>query len=161
MEELATVVAINPISKNCSKITVASQIKSTCSSCNQVDSCGSGLVSKAFPQKKLVVELTTKLEVSIGDVIVLGINERGLLQTAWQVYLWPLIGLILFSGLGQYLINQGIFSNEIYGILLGGAGGYLGHRLAKFWQTYSQSSLALMPKLLRVKEKALEITPIN
>ena len=114
MEELATVVAIDLISSQCSKITVESQIKSTCSSCHQIDSCGSGQVSKALPKKSLIVELTTELPVKLGDVVVLGLSEKGLLQTAWQVYLWPLIGLIIFSGIGQYLVLQVIFTSEIY-----------------------------------------------
>ena len=164
MEELATVVAIssdNAIDNDFSVVTVESIIKSTCSSCKQIDSCGSGQVSKAIPQKKLSVELMTQLPVKIGDVIVLGLSEKGLLQTAWQVYLWPLIGLITCSGLGQYLIQQTIFPSEIYGIVFGCTGGYLGHRLAKFWQTRSEYSLALMPKILRIQAKELEIITIE
>tara|TARA_B110000238_G_C16048118_1_gene404836 strand:- start:147 stop:635 length:489 start_codon:yes stop_codon:yes gene_type:complete len=161
MEELATVVAIDLINTHCSKITVESQIKSTCSSCHQIDSCGSGQVSKALPQKKLIVELTTELPVKLGDTVVLGLSEKGLLQTAWQVYLWPLIGLIMFSGLGQYLVQQTIFTSEIYGIILGCSGGYLGHRLARFWQTYSKNSLVLMPKILRVNPINLKVVHLD
>tara|TARA_B110000090_G_scaffold121686_1_gene135022 strand:+ start:1401 stop:1889 length:489 start_codon:yes stop_codon:yes gene_type:complete len=161
MEELATVVAIDLISSQCSKITVESQIKSTCSSCHQIDSCGSGQVSKALPKKSLIVELTTELPVKLGDVVVLGLSEKGLLQTAWQVYLWPLIGLIIFSGIGQYLVLQVIFTSEIYAIILGCIGGYLGHRLARFWQTYSKASLALMPKILRVNEMNLNVIHLD
>jgi len=161
MEELATVVAIDLINTHCSKITVESQIKSTCSSCHQIDSCGSGQVSKALPQKKLIVELTTDLSVKLGDTVVLGLSEKGLLQTAWQVYLWPLIGLIMFSGLGQYLVQQTIFTSEIYGIILGCSGGYLGHRLARFWQTYSKNSLVLMPKILRINTINLKVVQLD
>lgn len=164
MEELATVVKINdekPLDKGFSTVTVQSKIKSTCSSCGQIDSCGSGQVSKAIPQKKLNVTLITQLPVKVGDTIVLGLSEKGMLRTAWQVYLWPLIGLISLSGLGQYLINQGIFHHEIYAVILGCSGGYLGHRLAKFWQTRSEYISALMPKILRIQTKAIKITPID
>jgi len=161
MEELATVVAIDSLTEHSSKITVESQIKSTCSSCQQVDTCGSGQVSKAIPQKKLIVELTTNLPVKLGDTIVLGLCEKGLLHTAWQVYLWPLIGLISFSALGQYLVQQALFSTELYGIVLGCTGGYLGYRLAKFWQSTSKMALALLPKILRIQAKELKITSVE
>ena len=161
MEELATVVAVDSINDRWLTITVESQIKSTCSSCQQIDSCGSGQVSKALPKKSLIVELTTEIPVKLGDTIVLGLCEKGLLQTAWQVYLWPLIGLIAFSGVGQYLVQQAIFTSEIYGIILGCCGGYLGHKLARFWQTYSESSLALMPEILRVHSNDLKITLVD
>ena len=161
MEELATVISIESTNDVSSKITVESQIKSTCSSCHQVDTCGSGQISKAIPKKKLIVELTTQLPVKIGDVIVLGLCEKGLLQTAWQVYLWPLIGLISFSAIGQYLVQQTLFPSELYGILLGFLGGYLGYRLAKYWQTHSEISLALMPKILRIQSKELKVTHLD
>ncbi|MCJ8320324.1 MAG: SoxR reducing system RseC family protein [Colwellia sp.] len=163
MEELATVIAINDTSseEGYSTVTVQSQIKSTCSSCKQIDSCGSGQVSKAIPQKQLNVKLITQLPVKIGDIIVLGLSEKGMLQVAWQVYLWPLLGLIIFSGLGQYLIQQGILPSELFGVFLGCLGGYLGHRLAKFWQTRSKYISALMPKILRIQTKAIKITAID
>ena len=164
MEELATVVAIKPSNLSgdtLSTVTVESTIKSTCSGCKQVDSCGSGQVSKAIPQKKLTVDLNTELNVSVGDIIVLGLSEKGMLHSAWQVYLWPLIGLISFSGLGQYFVQSAIFSTELYGVLLGCTGGYLGHRLAKFWQTHSEQGLALMPKILRIQSNDLKITTLD
>ena len=163
MEELATVIAIDDISskEGYSTVTVQSKIKSTCSSCKQIDNCGSGQVSKAIPQKKLSVKLITRLPVQIGDIIVLGLSEKGMLQVAWQVYLWPLIGLIVFSGIGQYFVQQGIFSNELFGVFLGCLGGYFGHRLAKFWQIRSKYVSTLMPKILRIQTKVIKITAID
>jgi sigma-E factor negative regulatory protein RseC len=133
-----------------SNVTVQSQVKSTCSSCQQADTCGSGIVAKAIPQKKLTVTLTSNLPVKVGDCVVLGIPEHDVLQTAWQVYLWPLIGLILFSALGQQLIEKGIFSHELFGLFLGVSGGYLGYRLAKYYQKRPGRAERLQPKILRV-----------
>ena len=47
IEEQARVIAID---KN--KITVESIVKSSCSGCQQIDSCGSGQIAKAIPHKK-------------------------------------------------------------------------------------------------------------
>ena len=129
LEERAIVTAVN-----LDKVTVQSEVKSTCSSCQQNDSCGSGIVAKALPQKKLTVELVTQLDVSVGDVVTLSIPEKDLLQTAWQVYLWPLLGLIAFSALGQYLVSQLVFPHEVYAIVLGGIGGYIAFKFTCYWQ---------------------------
>ncbi len=170
MEEIATVVAVNhsevnhsdvnntvsqhnvsnPSTFSHSHVTVQSQVKSTCSSCQQADTCGSGIVAKAIPQKKLTVTLTSSLPVKVGDCVVLGIPEHDMLQTAWQVYLWPLIGLILFSAVGQQLIEYGLFSHELFGLFLGITGGYLGYRFAKYYQKKPGRAEKLQPKILRI-----------
>lgn len=158
IEELATVVAINNQASEQYTVTVESQIKSTCSGCKQVDNCGSGQVSKAIPQRRLRLDVSTDKALSIGDIVVLGLSEKNLLSTAWQVYLWPLIGLISFSSLGQWLMGVGIFSHELFALAIGLVGGYLGFRLAKFWQTFGKNTLALMPKIIRIVPQELQLT---
>lgn len=161
MEELATVVAIKQ-----NQITCVSQVKSTCSSCQQADTCGSGIVAKAIPKKQLSViipldKALTSNTLKVGDCIILGIPEIAILQTAWQVYLWPLIGLIGFSALGQRLLAQQIFTHELMSLSLGVLGGYLGYRLAKFWQQRSGQHQRLQPKILRVLPNKTLVKSIN
>ena len=156
IEELATVVAIDKTDVLGEKrITVESQVKSACSSCHQLDTCGSGQISKAIPQRKMSVVLLTDLPVVIGDTLVVGLSEKSILQSAWQVYLWPLLGLILCSALGQWLVLQGIFLTELYAVGLGVIGGYAGYRFAKFWLSYTKQSQALIPKVLRIQSNTI------
>ena len=152
LEERAIVTAVN-----LDKVTVQSEVKSTCSSCQQNDSCGSGIVAKALPQKKLTVELVTQLDVSVGDVVTLSIPEKDLLQTAWQVYLWPLLGLITFSALGQYLVSQLVFPHEVFAIVLGCIGGYIAFKFTCYWQKKSGISLKLLPQIMRIEIKNIPI----
>ncbi|MCW8833736.1 MAG: SoxR reducing system RseC family protein, partial [Colwellia sp.] len=79
MEELAEVVAIND-----TQITLVSQVKSSCNSCSQVDSCASGQVAKAIPHKKLSFILPYPQSISsdindttinVGDCVVLSLPE--------------------------------------------------------------------------------------
>ena len=156
IEELATVVAINQKS-----ITVVCDIKSACSGCKQIDSCGSGQVAKAFPQKQLSINLITELTVKKDDTVVIGLSEQCVLESAWQVYLLPLFFLISFSGLGQWLVEQSIFSHEIYAIVLGMFGGYLGYRLARYLQSSKNKIDKLVPKVLRVLAKNMPVTEIS
>ena len=157
IEENARVTAVN----GNSNITVISEIKSTCSSCQQVDTCGSGQVAKAFPTKHLALTLSCHLPVAVGDKVVLGLSEKMLLSSAWQVYCWPLLGLFLLSFLGQWLVEQQLFIHEIFAVALGVFGGYLGFLLAKNTQNKSKKQQALAPVVLRIEPKTIPVTEIT
>jgi sigma-E factor negative regulatory protein RseC len=156
IEEQATVVSIDD-----DNITVTSNIKSACGGCQQVDNCGSGQVAKAFPQKKLSLTLKSSLVLELGDNVVLGLNESALLHSAWQVYLWPLIGLLLASWAGEWLVINGILGHEIFAIVLGVIGGFLGFSLAKRQQLSSAACAKLAPKILRRESENIPITQIS
>lgn len=145
MEELAKVVHVDNHT-----ISIMSEVKSACSGCQQVDSCGSGQVAKAFPTKKLSLTLQSDLPLKVGDTVVLGLSDEDLLQSAWQVYLFPLIGLISFAGIGQYFISNGFLPHELFGVLLSTLGGYLGYALAKNKQSSPKNKAKLTPKILRI-----------
>lgn len=156
IEESATVVAIAQ-----NNITVTSELKSACSGCQQVDNCGSGQVAKAFPQKQLTLTVKSTLPVKLGDNVILGLNESALLSSAWQVYLWPLIGLILASWLGQWLLNQGVLSHELFAIIFTIVGGYIGFFLAKKGQQKQEQCQKLAPKIVRIQQQNISITEIT
>lgn len=145
MEELAKVVHVDNHT-----ISIMSEVKSACSGCQQVDNCGSGQVAKAFPTKKLSLTLQSDLPLKVGDTVVLGLSDEDLLQSAWQVYLFPLIGLISFAGIGQYFISNGFLPHELFGVLLSTLGGYLGYALAKNKQSSPKNKAKLTPKILRI-----------
>jgi len=150
IKELANVVAIKA-----GQVTVSSQIKSSCSGCAQVDTCGSGQVAKALPQAKLKLTLPYDIkslgrELKLGDCVVLAIPEKHVLSSAGQVYLLPLLGLISFSAIGQWLYTQQILPHELIALAIGVSGGYLGYRLAKFNQKHSKQSVNLQPKIIEV-----------
>jgi len=149
IKELANVIAIEA-----GQVTVTSQIKSTCSGCAQVDTCGSGQIAKALPQAKLTLTLPYEKNsgkmLKPGDCVVLALPEKHILSSAGQVYLLPLLGLITFSALGQWLLKQQILPHELYALGLGITGGYLGYRLAKFQQKQGKHSEKLQPKIIEV-----------
>jgi sigma-E factor negative regulatory protein RseC len=161
MEELATVTAIDN-----DVITVVSQIKSTCNSCSQVDSCANGQVAKAIPQKNLsfTIKKSTLLEkqsITIGDRVVLTVPEADVLSSAWQVYLLPILGLFSFSAFGQWLIQQNILAHELIALIIGLSGGYLGYRIAKHLQNEPNQLKKLQPQILRILPKQLDVDNIS
>ena len=150
IEELATVVAIKS-----NQVIVTSQIKSSCSSCSQVDTCGSGQVAKALPKAKLTVSLPYEgnilgQKLKEGDCVIIALPEKQVLSSAAQVYLLPLFGLILFSAIGQWLFTLQVLPTELVALLVGICGGYLGYRLASFLQKQGKHSASLQPKILKV-----------
>lgn len=144
IEEKAKVVAING-----QQITVESLVKSSCSGCQQVDSCGSGQVAKAIPHRKLKLTLPCQFACQLGDTVIIGIPEDNLLTSAWQVYLLPLIGLMLFGFIGQEFSNQWQLTHEFLTICVSIFGGYLGFRLAKRLQNTLKVAKQLTPQILR------------
>jgi sigma-E factor negative regulatory protein RseC len=167
IEENATVVSIhltkNEAANNTvnNKITVEREIKSSCSGCKQVDNCGSGQVAKAFPQPKLSLDLYTDLPVKIGDTVVIGLSDKHLLLSAWQVYLWPLLGLVIASVLGQWFVDNEIFSHELIAIAFGVLGGYLGFCLARHQQKRGKYCDLLIPRILRINPPSINIVEIS
>lgn len=144
MEELAKVTHIEN-----NLVSIESEVKSACSGCQQVDNCGSGQISKAFPTKKLSLKLYSDLPLKVGDTVVLGLSDEHLLQSAWQVYMFPLVGLISFASIGQYLTSNNFFPHELLAVTLAAVGGYLGYLLSKNVQSSTKNKQKLTPKILR------------
>ena len=161
MEELATVTAIEN-----GKITVVSQIKSTCNSCAQVGTCASGQVAKAIPQKQLSYRLNIPKSlqnqvINLGDCVVLTVPEVAVLSSAWQVYLLPILGLFAFSAWGQWLVQEQVLTHELMALAIGILGGYLGFRLAKKLQNDPIKQQKLQPEILSVLPKPLDVENIS
>lgn len=142
MEERACVVEVHA-----DHVVVESLVKSTCSQCQQVDNCGSGIVAKAIPQPKLRLEIATAEQFDVGEQVLISIPEQTLLSVAWRVYLWPIIGLMFFSGLAHYGQQQGLFDTELVTIVFGILGGYLGYRLSKHHINADPQQQMLIPTI--------------
>jgi len=141
-------------------ITVESFIKSSCSQCQQIDNCGNGQVAKALPQKKLSLTLPTNESFKVGDEVIIAIPEQFLLKSAWQVYIWPLLGLISFAGIGQYFMIQQWFNHELMVIAFSAIGGYLGASAVKYWQKYTGLADKLTPKVIQKIPKEMLVQQV-
>jgi sigma-E factor negative regulatory protein RseC len=155
MEEVAKVVAVSN-----DEITVESAIKSTCSSCQQVEQCGSGQVAKAIPQAKLVVNIPKRFDVKLGDMVIIGIPEGSLLLSAWQVYFLPIFLLIFLAGAGQWLTAAWQLEHEFLVVFLAFLGGYLGFKLAQKLQKKLATAKNLLPRLIRKQPETINIVEI-
>ncbi|MEH6453960.1 MAG: SoxR reducing system RseC family protein, partial [Psychromonas sp.] len=84
--------------------------KSACSSCQNKNSCGVGVVSKAFSDKTHQFEIPYKKGMEVNRFVELEINNTDLVKTATLVYLLPLLFFIVGALLAKYFIdlNEGI-----------------------------------------------------
>lgn len=88
--------------------------KSACSSCQNKNSCGVGVVSKAFSDKTHQFEIPYKEGMEVNRFVELEVNNTDLVKTATLVYLLPLVFFIAGAVLAEYFID----ANEAITILV-------------------------------------------
>jgi sigma-E factor negative regulatory protein RseC len=102
------------------EIIVTTQVKSTCASCAAKDSCGSGLVARAFTAKTLEHQFTSSDPYHVGDTVHLQVDEGALLSASFWIYIMPILGLLI-GAVGFSWLNTMIIHHEllvIFGSLL-------------------------------------------
>ncbi len=108
IKETATVIAVNG-----DMVTVEAAIKSTCSSCQAQSDCGTGVISRALAPKTQQLTLHTPMAVNVGQQVVVGIPEAGILSASAWLYLLPL-GAFIASYLFAMTTLQSLgFSHEL------------------------------------------------
>ncbi len=74
-----------------------------CSSCAASGACGTSLLDRILGRRPTQIDVVNDLGVSVGDNVVIGIAEAGLLKIAAAAYLGPLFGLMVGALLGRHL----------------------------------------------------------
>lgn len=105
------------------QVTIQTQLKSGCSGCAQQRTCGAGILSKAFPQRRgeFIVpnphldSTLTQAPLAVGQAVELELPEEALSKFSLAVYLLPLLALIAGAAVGHKLNS----SSELLSIALG------------------------------------------
>lgn len=106
-----------------------------CSGCSQT-ACSSQTISGAFSNKTVQMRLQSVLPLQVGDRVLLGLEENSLIKGALAIYLLPLVALIAFAWLGQFL-----FLSEPVSAAMGIAGFILAFYILKKFKLLSGNSL--------------------
>lgn len=125
--------------------TLHSEMKTSCSSCSARKGCGSHMLNKLGPKNAHVMKIASVEPLTPGQRIELGIEEKSLLSSALLVYMTPLLGLFIVSGLFQTLFHSDLAAAA--GALLGGIGGFI---VAKGISGYLGKSASFHPVILSV-----------
>ncbi|MDZ4140670.1 MAG: SoxR reducing system RseC family protein [Methylotenera sp.] len=95
-----------------------------CSLCGQKRGCGNATWGKLLGHSRHAFTAENPVNANVGDSVVVGIDEHAVLNSAFYLYVVPLIGLLVGTVLANYF-----FSNQFY-VILGAA---LGLVLGFLW----------------------------
>lgn len=141
IEETAVVSAVNA-----SGVRVAAARNSACAQCSSKSNCSQGVLSEWGKGKTVEIEVDNPdaLIVAIGQSVIIGLEEGGLVRASLLLYLLPLalliVGALLGSALGWAEWQQVLLS---LGLMLSGFG------LARRLSAGRMSGKRYQPVLLR------------
>lgn len=126
IEEQGTVVSLNgPYAQ------VRTERRSVCGGCAAHGACGTSLIERFMGQRSIQVRAINDAQAAVGERVIVGISEQGLLSASLALYLVPLIGLLVGLLLGDSLLGGLLIAPAAdVGALLGAV---LGFALALLW----------------------------
>lgn len=98
MREIGKVTAIEGNS-----IQISTELKSGCSGCVQRSTCGAGILSRAFPNRRGHFNITSSENFVVGQTLELELEQSALTRYALALYVIPLLALLAGAGLGSWL----------------------------------------------------------
>jgi len=133
---------------------IESERTSTCGACNVRKGCGTAVLAKVLGQRRVHLRVLNRINARVGDDVVIGISESGLVRGSLAVYAVPLAGL--FAGaiagaiagdfLGKYFFTGSSDPVAIAGALAGlGAGLFWLKRFSR----RTEKDAAYQPVILR------------
>lgn len=126
LEEKGVVVAIED-----DLIWVQTEIKTTCGSCQAKDNCATSSIAQAFSNKPNLISVKSDLAVNVGDTVVIGIEDGFVVQSAFYVYIFPIVGFMLMAFIAEQLVGINGNTGELIRVLIAFFGGWLGYWLAR------------------------------
>jgi len=85
---------------------VESERASSCGSCAVRKGCGTGALAKVMGQRQVRLRVLNRIQARVGDHVVIGISESGLLRGSLAVYVAPLAGLFAGALAGYALASR-------------------------------------------------------
>lgn len=146
IEELATVAEVKD-----GKIWLETEIKSTCSSCVQSNSCGTSVIAKAFSGKKNLIGLDFDGHAKIGQQVLLAIEESAVLNASILVYLVPTIILLISALSSQYLFVTVMSLPELASVIASVLIAALSFWILKLYLNAPQNLAKFYPQIVDIK----------
>ena len=129
---------------------IESERTSTCGACNVRKGCGTAVLAKVLGQRRVHLRVINRINARVGDDVVIGISESGLVRGSLAVYAVPLA--VLFAGaiagdfLGKYFFPGSSDPVAIAGALAGLAAGLF---WLKCFSRRTEKDAAYQPVILR------------
>jgi sigma-E factor negative regulatory protein RseC len=78
----------------------------TCGGCAAQQGCGTGAIAKVLGRRRVRLRVLNAVEARVGDFVVIGVSESGLLRGSLAVYAAPLSGLFAGALAGYTLASH-------------------------------------------------------
>jgi len=127
-------------------IVIETQKKSSCGSCSVNKTCGTGIISKYFSPKTIEFSIKNTINAKVGDAIIVGINERVFLLGSFLMYILPLLFILGFALIGDFIAGLVEFANSEFFVIIMACIGFV-------------SSFGFMRYLLNNKLNLLQFNP--
>ena len=129
---------------------VETQRTSTCGSCAASKGCGSAALAKVLGRRRTRVRVLNGVQASVGEQVIIGLQERALLKGALAIYLVPLFGLLAGALLGVLLAERLLVVNvDIVSMAFGGIGAAVGLLWLRYYARSIRNDERYQPVVLR------------
>ena len=153
IEEQAQVIEIKG-----DQLILQAQTQSTCGSCAVNKGCGTSVLSKVVGRKFTQFQAENNIGAEVGDTVIVGIAEDALLKGSLVMYIMPIIAMLIFALIADYLLIE-MAVRDLFVAISGVAGLVFGSLFAR--QYFQQKSRAhqFVPVVLR--KAALQNAPFH
>ena len=100
------------------KISVESYRDKPCGLCGQTKGCGNSLWGNLLNHKKNKIQINTEENFKKGDIVEMHFDEKKLLMISLIIYFIPLLSVLIFLALAQYIFGNHI-QISILSLILG------------------------------------------
>ncbi len=147
IEETARVISVEG-----QQVLVETRRQSVCGQCSAQKACGTATLEKVLGQKRTQVSVLSRIDVSPGDEVVIGIQEAALVRGSFALYGLPLLLMLLGAVIGEAVILSRTELPAVMGALLGLLAGLL---FVALFSRRTHLEARYQPVILR------KITPAN
>lgn len=134
------------------QLLLQAQTQSACGGCAAKKGCGTAVLSKVVGQKFTHFQARNTIDANVGDLIVVGLTERALLNGSFVIYMLPIIGMILLALFADAMIVDDVdawlrkdASVSLFSLL----GFSIGSGFARYHFLSSSSKESYQPVVLR------------
>jgi sigma-E factor negative regulatory protein RseC len=85
---------------------IESERTTTCGNCAVRKGCGTSAIAQVLGQRRVRLRVLNRIQARVGDEVVIGISESGVVRGSLAVYAAPLFGLFAGALAGQVLGNS-------------------------------------------------------
>ncbi len=129
---------------------IESERSSTCGGCSVRSGCGTAALARVLGQRRVRLRVRNHINAGVGDTVVVGIAESGLVRSSLAVYIAPLAAFLGGALAGQFLGDR-LFEGGSDIAAIGGAVAGLAAGLAwlRRFSKRTATDMSFQPVILR------------